>query len=247
MKILILAGGYGTRLATVARDTPKALLPINDRPLLEYILDHVKNLDGLTEVFVVTNDKFYEKFNEWSTTIHFDFKVTVVNDGTKTVEERLGSVGDIDYVIQNEKVDEDLLVVGGDNLFDFNITEYISFSQKNDNALTIGVYDIGQEDASQFGVVQIDSNGKVIAFEEKPENPKSSLIAMCFYYLPKKTLGFVSDYLLESGMSDKAGDYIKWAQENHTVYGFNFEGKWYDIGSVESYNEAKNNFVKEDM
>ena len=90
--------------------------------------------------------------------------------------------------------------------------------------------------------MQIDAQGKVISFEEKPEKPKSSLVAMCFYYFPKAALGLLDEYLKKSKNTDKAGDYIRWLSEEKGVYGFKFQGKWYDIGSVESYHEAQAKF-----
>ena len=244
MKILILAAGYGTRLASIARDTPKPLLAINDRPLIDYILDRVKDSNGLNEVLVVTNNKFVSHFQRWvKTHAGFPAKITIVNDLTATPEERLGSVGDINFVLKNTKIKDDLLVVGGDNLFDYNIDEYVAFAQKNIPHVTIGLYDIHNiKEAGLFGVVELDKKGKVVSFEEKPEHPKSSLIAMCFYYMPRQTLGFVGAYLKSSRKSDKAGDYIKWLAQQKGVCGFTFKGKWYDIGSVESYRDAQSAF-----
>ena len=241
MKILILAAGYGTRLYSITQDTPKPLLPIHDKPLINYILDRIKNILGLNEVIVVTNNKFIRHFKQWAQQqSKFPSKIVIVNDGTQSPEQRLGSVGDINFVLNNHRLEDDLLIVGGDNLFDYNIDEYVEFSKKKSPYVTVGLYDINNiKEASQFGVVQLDKNKKVISFEEKPSNPKSSLIAMCFYYMPQETLNFVGEYLQSSQKSDKAGDYIKWLAEKKGVYGFIFQGKWYDIGSVESYREAQ--------
>ena len=246
MKILILAAGYGTRLYPLVKDTPKPLLDISGRPLIDYILDQVRTLEGLTEVFVVTNNKFFEVFQEWTKTHgQFSVPITVVNDGTRSPDDRLGSVGDIHFVIQQKKVNEDLLVIGGDNLFDEDFHGFFSFAKGKSPHAAIGVYDIHNiKDASKFGVVDTDKYGKIISFEEKPEKPKSSLIAMCVYYFPQPTLGLVSKYLGQSHKADKAGDYIKWISSQGDVYAFQFRGKWYDIGSIESYKEAQEKFVK---
>ena len=244
MKVLILAGGYGTRLKEIAQNRPKPLLPINDQPLLNYVLECLKDLDGLSEVLVVTNAKFYDQFSEWAGGLNFAHPVKVINDGTTCPDDRLGSIGDIEFVIDNENISEDLLVVGGDNLFDFNLKEYIAFAQATPESVSIGAYDIediGQ--ASKFGVLSLGKDGLIESFEEKPENPRSSLVAMCFYYLPKQTLELVSVYLKETNKADRAGDYIQWLCEKGQVFGFKFTGKWYDIGSVEAYHEAQQNFI----
>ncbi|MBF0484212.1 MAG: nucleotidyltransferase family protein [Candidatus Omnitrophica bacterium] len=242
MKVLVLAAGYGTRLYPIIKDTAKALLEINGKPLINYILDRIKGLNGLNEVIVVTNNKFYDQFITWSKTLTVPFKVTIVNDQTKTPETRLGSIGDINFTLNNYPIKDDLLVVGGDNLFDYNVDEYVKFAQKN-NAATIGLYDIGSlKEAKLFGVVAVDEHRKVTLFEEKPAEPKSTLIAMCFYYLPAHTLGTVAKYLQECKTADKAGDYIKWLYKQIDVFGFKFSGTWYDIGSVEAYYEAQKKF-----
>lgn len=244
MKILVLAAGYGTRLKAIAENTPKPLLPINDRPLMNHILDRVKGLQGLNEVIVVTNNKFTSTFQEWAEQTDIGVPITIVNDGTNSPEERLGSIGDIDFVINNQNLADDLLVIGGDNLFDYNVDEYIIFAQERAaGSAVIGLYDVGDlEEAKLYGVVALDDTKKIISFEEKPQQPKSTLISMCFYYLPKDTLALVGQYLKDEGKSDKAGDYIRWLYQKTDSYGFTFSGKWYDIGSVESYHDAQKNF-----
>ncbi len=245
MKALILAAGYGTRLAAIATNTPKPLLEVGSKPLIEHILDRLFLFEDLNEVLVVTNDKFYGHFQEWAKkfTGH-RVKMTVLNDGTKTNEDRLGSVGDIHFALQQKKINDSLIVVGGDNLFDFDLKAFYAFAKgKPKDSVTIGVYDIHSiPEATKFGVVELGKDGKIISFEEKPEKPKSSLIAMCFYYFTPATVNLVFNYLKESKKADKAGDYIRWLSEHNNVYAYTFTGTWYDIGSVESYREAQEKF-----
>ncbi|HPN89079.1 MAG TPA: nucleotidyltransferase family protein [Candidatus Omnitrophota bacterium] len=242
MKILILAAGYGTRLYPLVKDTPKAFLDIQDKPLIAHVIDKIKIAPDLNEFLVVTNNKFFKAFDEWAK--RQAFNVRVINDGTETPEQRLGSIGDIQFVLKQHPFSDDLLVVGSDNLFNFNLEDFFKFAQKDKNAATIGLYDIQDiSHAHQFGVVSIDKNKKIILFEEKPLHPKSTLIAMCFYYFPKSTLPFIAQYIKEEGKADRAGDYIKWVAEKHGAYGFTFSGKWYDIGSIEAYHDAQKNFI----
>jgi glucose-1-phosphate thymidylyltransferase len=246
MEILILAAGYGTRLYPVIKNTPKPLLDIGGRPMIDYVLDKVRDFDGLTRVTVVTNNKFFEHFQKWAAD-HGNFKaeINVVNDGTNVPEERLGSIGDIAFAIRAGSIDDDLMVVGGDNLFDYDLTDYYRFAAEKKPAVTIGLFDIGDlEEAKQMGVVALDAEHKVVSFEEKPQRPKSTLIAMCLYYFSKPSLKMLSQYIEESEKTDKAGDYIRWLSEKQTVYGYQFEGKWFDIGSLESYREAQQAFAK---
>ena len=244
MKVLILAGGYGTRLYPIIKDTPKPLLEIAGKTLIDHLLESVRGFKDINEIFVVTNEKFHETFKTWAQANKgLPFRLTIVNDGTTTPENRLGSVGDIEFAIRKQHINDDLLILGGDNLFDYSLDSYLSFAQKNRPQVTIGLFDIGNlAEATKFGVVAMDPKGKVTSFEEKPEKPKSSLIAMCCYYLPTESLPFVGEYLKETQKADKAGDYIRWLVQRKSVYGFKFDGRWYDIGSVESYKEAQEKF-----
>jgi len=244
MKVLILAAGYGTRLYPLTLDKPKPLLPIHEKTIVDYLLDRLGEIQNLKEVLLVTNHKFSDIFLAWAKSKKdFPVPIHIVDDGTLSPDDRLGSVGDIDFVIKKHKIQDDLLVLGGDNLFDYSLKDFMAFSSKKRPAATIGLYDIGSKnDATQFGVVSLDEKRKVILFEEKPAKPQSSLIAMCLYYFPKESLGLVQAYLDETHKADKAGDYIHWLSENHSVYGFKFTGKWYDIGSLEAYQEAQEQF-----
>lgn len=245
MKVLILAAGYGTRLATVIKDTPKPLIPVGSKPLIDYVVEKLANLKSLTEIVVVSNNKFAARFEQWASS-HKNIPIRVVNDGTNTPEERLGSVGDIGFVWKNETGKDDWLIVGGDNLFDGSLSPFMEFAQSKSPAITVGLYDVRDiQAATKFGVLAIDGNQKVISFQEKPEKPASSLINMCLYYFPQSTLGFLNEYLKESKALDAAGSYIKWLSEKKNVYGFQFSGKWYDIGSIESLEEARAHYLKD--
>ncbi|MBF0504558.1 MAG: nucleotidyltransferase family protein [Candidatus Omnitrophica bacterium] len=243
MKALILAAGYGTRLASVIQDTPKPLIPVGQRPLIDYVVDKLGDIKLLTEIVVVTNNKFTGHFQKWSASQAKKLPIRVVNDGTNTPEERLGSVGDIRFVWAQESSPQDWLIIGGDNLFDQDMSVFMDFAIQKTPAVSIGVFDIKDiSAATKFGVVGLDNHQKITSFQEKPKDPVSSHIAMCVYYFPKQTLGFLGEYLSQSKAVDAAGSYIQWLSENKTVYGFQFSGKWYDIGSIESLNEARRAF-----
>lgn len=244
MKVLILAAGYGTRLYPVIKDTPKPLLPIAGQPLINHTLKKLRTISGLKELLVVTNDKFHGHFQAWARSQKsFPAPVTILNDGTTSPENRLGSIGDIQFVLQRQSVQDDLLIVGGDNLFDFNLRDYLAFAKVKCPRVSIGLYDIRNiKEATQFGVVELGRGQKIISFEEKPPQPRSTLIAMCCYYLPEKSIPLIDQYIRQTRKTDKAGDYIQWLTKDHAVYGFTFQGKWFDIGSLEAYREADREF-----
>jgi len=246
MKALILAAGYGTRLASVIKDIPKPLIAVGNRPLIDYVVDRLLYIKSLSEIVVVSNNKFTPHFQQWAASSgQKKCPIRIVNDGTNTPQERLGSVGDIRFVWQKENSLQDWLIVGGDNLFDGDLPRFIDFAISKSPAVTIGVYDIKDiQAAAKFGVLAFDANQKVISFQEKPKNPASSLITMCLYYFPKETLGYIGEYLSGSKAADAAGSYIQWLSNKKNVYGFQFFGKWYDIGSIESLEEARAHFNK---
>ena len=255
MRVLILAAGYGTRLYPLTKDTPKPLLPIQGKPLVDYLLEKVQNLPDLRAVMVVTNNKFFPHFQNWAKQ-HQNFKnesplkenspraqIRILNDGTDSNENRLGSMGDIDFVLRKEAINEDLLVLGGDNLFNQGLDEFVQTAKNKSPRVTIGLFDLRDKGAAKnFGVVSLDQKKRVVSFEEKPQNPQSSLIGMCLYYFPKDSLGLIRDYLNETKRADTSGDYIQWLFKKEDVYAVVFQGKWYDIGSLEAYEEAQKSF-----
>ncbi|MCX5715775.1 MAG: nucleotidyltransferase family protein [Candidatus Omnitrophica bacterium] len=260
MIVLVLAAGYATRLYPLTLDTPKPLLKVGHKLLIEHIFDKVGRLDGVKKCFVVTNDKFFDKLEKWANTFSagggsamnsvksgigggLSMLIRVVNDMTTTNENRLGAIRDIEFVVQKEKIDDDLLVIGGDNLFGFALTDFVKFANGRKPNASFAVFDIKErKKASIYGVVKVDSSSKVVDFQEKPSNPGSSLISTCVYYFPREKLNLISKYLAVEKRSDATGNYIKWLSETDGIYGFIFREKWYDIGDIESYKKANEEY-----
>ncbi|MBF0569505.1 MAG: nucleotidyltransferase family protein [Candidatus Omnitrophica bacterium] len=244
MKVLILAGGYGTRLYPLIKDTPKALLDIHGKPLIDYALAKFIGMPNVDEVVIVTNAKFNDILSAWAEKHNGKpFPVRVINDGTHTPEERLGAIGDIVFVLDQMNAAADWAVIGSDNLFDYGIAEFFPFAATRAPAVTIGCYDIHSiADASKYGVIELGKDGRNVSLEEKPAQPRSSLISMCLYYYPAGSLSLLRQFLKETGKKDTTGGYIQWLYQKTAVYGFKFDGKWYDIGSLESYKEAQDQF-----
>src|SRR3989338_949502 len=196
MKAIILCAGYATRLYPLTLDKPKSLLEISGKPILDYIVGKIEKIKEVDEIFVVANEKFYNHFGEWlnENKGKFEKKIKIVNDETISNETRLGGIGDLDFVIRKEKINDDLLVILGDNLFDFDL---ISFSEffKTKNETCVGVYDLkNKEEVKHLGVLEI-KNQKLISFEEKPQNPKSTIVSTGIYLFPKKEIKTINDYM----------------------------------------------------
>lgn len=244
MKALILAAGYATRLYPITKEYPKPLLTVGKRPIINYILDKLRVLAGLDEIVIVTNSKFIRQFRKWARQIDCSKRINLVNDLTKNHSDRLGAIGDINFVINKKHIKDDLLVIGGDNLFDGDLKQFICFAKKSIHHPVIGVYNIKDiRGASKYGVVKLAGNEQIIDFKEKPKRPESPLVAMCLYYFPKETLGLIREYLNnKTDKHDATGFYIDWLRKQVPVYGFIFNKSWYDIGDHRFYDEAKKRF-----
>jgi glucose-1-phosphate thymidylyltransferase len=246
MKALILAAGYATRLYQLTREYPKSLLLVKGRPIIDYIADKLKAVKEIDEIIVVTNNKFFKQFLCWQKARKGKVRISVVNDLTRDNSKRLGAIGDMNFAVNKKRLEDDLLVIGGDNLFDGDLRGFLAFARKPGGNPVIGVYDIKKKsEASKYGVVGLNSSKQLIDFKEKPRVARSSLIAMCLYYFPKERLGLIKEYLNSKlKKKDAMGFYIDWLRKEVPVYGYVFSGKWYDIGDYNYYNTAKRNFAK---
>jgi|TARA_Y100000310_G_scaffold313595_1_gene362115 glucose-1-phosphate thymidylyltransferase len=241
IKAIVLAGGYGTRLYPLTENTPKPLLEVAGKPMVEHILGKLDEIDLIDRIFIVTNDKFHNHFEKWLHEFDAKIPIEIINDQTKTNEERLGAMGDINYTIKNKNIEDDILVVAGDNLFELNLQDVNDiFQEKNQDILVL--FDVKDKElARQYGVVGIEDN-KVVDFEEKPENPKSTLISTGIYLFQKNTINLISEYISEGNNTDKTGDFVRWLYKKNDIYAYITDETWYDIGSSEQLEEANKKF-----
>ena len=247
MKVIILAAGYATRLYPLTLTQPKPLLPVAGKPMVEYVLDNLAPIGGIDRVIVVTNAKFAGHFQKWSdgyraTKSKLNF--TVVNDGSTDDSNKLGAIGDIHYVIDKEKVDDDIIIVAGDNLFSDKLGDFGKFIREK-NAPVLAVYDVGNlEEIKKYNSISIDGSGKITFFEEKPKEPKSTITGIALYYYPKSSIPLIRQYIAEGNNPDQPGRLIQWLYPRTPVYTWRVPGLWYDIGSKETLEEANKIFAK---
>jgi glucose-1-phosphate thymidylyltransferase len=244
MKVIILAAGYATRLYPLTKHKPKALLPIGNKPLINHLIDKMDRLEDLNEIILVTNDRFYQQFLDWSKTIRASAPVTVINDGTTDNDNRLGAVGDLQFAVKASKTKEDIMVLASDNLFDEDFKGFTAFAKKKGDGLSIGVYDIGDPKiaAGRYGIIEFDSTKKITRIEEKPKEPKATTVSMGVYYFSQSTLPFMDIYMKSSAKQDAPGHYVTWLLKQMNVYAYLFSGKWYDIGSFDQLDEANRDY-----
>ena len=244
MKAIILAAGYATRLYPLTINRPKALLPIAGKPILDYIVDEIETIDEVTSLVIISNDRFYENFEEWKKSRNSRLDITVLNDNTTDDTNKLGAVGDIEYAIDNLGIDEDILVMAGDNIFTFPLKKFADFyKQKNaDTILVKRLSDIN--DLRRMGNAVLDEKGKVLDMVEKPENPPSDIAVFAVYMYKKETLSMIKQYLKEGGNPDAPGFFPSWLHKKKDVFAYLFDGECYDIGTPESYKEVNDIFEK---
>ena len=245
MKAVILAAGYATRLYPLTKNKPKCLLPVAGRTILDSLCSKLAKIKALEEIILVTNAKFFNQLSEWQKKADFGVPVRTLNDGTTSNETRLGAIGDLDFSIKQGKVDTDIVMLASDNLFDAGLDSFVEFAQKKKDKICIALYDIKEPKlaAKRYGVLDMDATGLIQSIEEKPEFPKSSYIGMGLYYFPKSSLNLIQKYLGGSKANDAPGFYIRWLVDNKVgIYGFLFNGIWYDIGDLKALEEANKNF-----
>ncbi|MGI8479811.1 MAG: nucleotidyltransferase family protein [Gaiellaceae bacterium] len=234
MKALVLAAGYATRLYPLTRDRPKALLEVGGRPMLDHVLDRVRAM-GVDETIVVTNAKFTPHFEEWASGME---GITIVNDGTTSNEDRLGAIGDTAFVLDRTGLDDDLVVVAGDNLFGEDISGFAAYGQEMD-APVLAVHDVGDLGRMhEYNQIEVDEEGRIVFFEEKPENARTTLAGVALYFYPRRTLPLIRQYLAEGNNPDQPGRLIEWMYPRTSVYTWRLPGAWYDLGSAETLQEA---------
>ncbi|MDO8524914.1 MAG: nucleotidyltransferase family protein [Candidatus Omnitrophota bacterium] len=244
MTLIILAAGYAVRLQPLTLDTSKSLLSIGKNKIIDRILEKASKVKGISSVYIITNSRFFKNFSEWLKSYKHGNKISLVCDGTTTNENRLGAIRDLEFIIKEESIAGDVLVVAGDNLFEFDLNDFLKFAAGKDG-VSIALYDIGSiELAGNFGVVKISADNRVVDFEEKPKIPKSTLISTGIYYFPKDKVAFINEYVKMRNKLDAPGHYIGWLSKRDKVYGFTFTEDWYDIGTLESYKKADGEYLK---
>ena len=237
MKAVILAAGYATRLRPLTDTWSKELLPVGGRPIVDRILDKLAEVAEVDDVHVVTNARKAPAFVDWSR----DRDVIVHDDGTTSNDDRLGAIGDMLFVVEQAGIDDDLLVIAGDNLFEFRLADLVAFWRTKATASAVAVRDVGSlELASQYGVVELDDDGRMRSFVEKPADPVSSLAATATYVFHRDHVRLLRPYLEGEHGSDQPGRFLGWLQRHEPVYGWVFEESWYDIGNHEQLLEADN-------
>jgi len=234
MNALILAAGYATRLYPLTLDKAKPLLVVGGKPIIEWAVDNLVGVPDLETIYVVTNDKFAADFEAWSQGYrkqHPEFKFKIINDGSTSDEDKLGAIGDINFVVTRENLAQrSLLVIAGDNLFTESLVNFVDCAREID--ATVAVYDVGDLEAmKKYGNITVDAEGIITRFEEKPRKPEGTLAAIALYYYSPAILSLLTTYLAAGNNPDQPGRFVQWLYTRKPVKTFEIKGKWLDIGS----------------
>ncbi|TKX54848.1 NDP-sugar synthase [Halorubrum sp. SP3] len=236
MKAVVLAGGYATRLWPITEHRPKMFLPVGENTVIDEIFEDLEADDRVDEVFVSTNERFADTFAEYLADSPFE-KPTLSVEETVEEDEKFGVVGALEQLVDREDVDDDLIVVAGDNMISFDLADFTDFFEDKGTP-TLAAYDVGdRERAKSYGLVQLDGD-EVIDFQEKPADPQSTLVSIACYAFPAETLPKLTTYLADDNNPDEPGWFLQWLQQRGAVHAYTFDGAWFDIGTADSYLDA---------
>lgn len=245
MKLLILAAGYATRLYPLTLNQPKPLLPVAGKPMIDHVIEKFDRSPAIDEIHVVTNHKFAGHFEDWAKDASKRYagrRVRIHDDRTTSDTDRLGAIGDIHFVMKEAGLDDDLVIVAGDNLFSGHLNDYVTDARRR--GILIGVYDVGDLEAiKKYNNITMDGDGRVTFFEEKPREPRSTVTAIALYHYPRESLRLIRQYITEGNNPDQPGRLVQWLYTRSPVYTWLVRGHWLDIGSRETYDEANKVFA----
>ena len=240
MKCLILAAGYATRLYPLTENFPKPLLRVGEKAILDWLVDDIDQAGVIDEFVVISNHKYAYPFQKWAETKQQ--KITVVDDGTETNETRLGAVKDIQFAIEKLGLDDEMLVIAGDNVLDFSLTKFIRYAKEKGTSCIMRYFEGDAQRLTKCGVVQVDETDKILGMEEKPAAPKSNWCCPPFYYYTREDAKRISHGIAAGCGTDAPGSYIAWLCKQTTVYAMEMPGSRYDIGNLASYAKVQREY-----
>ena len=245
MKCLILAAGYATRLYPLTENFPKPLLEVGKKPILDWLVDDLAETTDIDEFIVISNHKFAVHFEKWkrNKVKSRNYEITVIDDGTSTNETRLGAVKDIQLAMETMKLDDDLLVMAGDNVLDFSLSGFVRFAQEKGTSCVMCHEENELKKKQKTAIIILDEDAKITSYEEKPMEPKGNLAVPPFYFY-RSCDGKRIQEALENGCGyDAPGSFAAWLSRQTPMHAYVMPGKRYDIGDLSSYEYVKSVFA----
>lgn len=240
MKCLLLAAGYATRLYPLTKDFPKPLLKVGQKTILDWLIDDIHTAGLVDEYVVISNHKFAPHFEAWAKA--HPLPITVVDDGTSTNETRRGAVCDIQFAIDKLDLDDDLLIIAGDNVLDFSLTSFLRYAQEKGTSCTMRYYEAEEARLRKSGVSEIDENQRLLSMEEKPAFPKSHWCTPPFYFYTKADAARIRDAIADGCGTDAPGSLVAWMCSHSVLHSMEMPGSRYDIGDLASYQRVQETY-----
>lgn len=240
MKCIVLAAGYATRLYPLTKNFPKPLLKVLDKTILDWLIDDINSSNVVDEFIIISNHKYVNHFIDWENHKEISNKITIIDDGTIDNEHRLGAVADINLAIEKLNIDDDLMVIAGDNVLDFSLNNFIKFFEEKKTSCVMTYYEESLEKLKKCSTLVLDNNNKVLEMLEKPQNPTSNYCCPPFYIFVKNDVKKVKDAIKNGCNVDAPGSFINYLYSRSTIYAYKMPGSRYDVGNIESYNNVNN-------
>ncbi|MBQ4562326.1 MAG: nucleotidyltransferase family protein [Clostridia bacterium] len=234
MKCLILAAGYATRLYPLTENFPKPLLTVGDKTILDWLIEDIDRSGMIDEYIVISNGKFAEHFEKWAPE-----RVRVVNDNTFTNETRLGAVKDIKFALDTLGIDDEIMVIAGDNLLDFSLCSFLEYYKEKKASSVMRFYEADENKLLKCGVVTVDENDRITEMTEKSPTPATHWVCPPFYIYTREDAARIGEALEDGCGYDAPGSLVSWLCKKSAVYAMEMPGKRYDIGNLESYEKVK--------
>ena len=239
MKCIVLAAGYATRLYPLTENFPKPLLKVGEKSIVDWLIDDIRTSGEVDQFIVISNHKFAHHFTEWAAG---KADVAVVDDGTSTNETRLGAVRDMQFAIDALRLNDDLLVIAGDNVLDFSLCRFITYAGEKKTSCTMRYWEEDEKKLRKAGVAEINEDEAILSFEEKPEKPKTNWCTPPFYIYTAEDAGKIKDAIADGCGTDAPGSLVGWMCRHSTIHSMEMPGKRYDIGDLESYRAVQEGY-----
>lgn len=235
---IILAAGYATRMYPLTLNFPKPLLEVGGKKIIDHLLEDGER-SGVERFVVVSNHKFISLFREWA---EGKDNIMVLDDGSVDNEHRVGAVKDIEFAIEKAGINDDTLILAGDNVLDFSLSSFIEYGKAKGTSCIMRHRETDRARLRKTGVVTIDQSDLVLSMEEKPKEPKSEWAVPPFYYYVKEDLPLIKEGIENGCGTDAPGSFVSYLAERRPVHAFLMPGKRFDVGSIEGYEKIRKEY-----
>ncbi|NLY44420.1 MAG: glucose-1-phosphate adenylyltransferase [Tissierella sp.] len=247
---MLLAGGQGSRLKALTKKVAKPAVPFGGKyRIIDFALSNAAN-SGISDIGILTQYKPYLLNTHIGIGSSWDYDRNTgglrilppftSEDGGRWYTGTANAIYEnIDYLDETDP--EYVLILSGDHIYKMDYNELLSFHLEKESDVTIAVMEVPWEEASRFGIVNIDDSNKIVEFDEKPEVPKNNMASMGIYMFSWAKLReyLILDYEDQSSEHDFGKNVLpRMLNEGNAMYAWNFKGYWKDVGTVRSYWEA---------